>query len=165
MKKILFAIIGVALLTSASSITAQSETGSLQGVWQTVEVTIGGQTPRTLKPADPKAWMTIFTAKHYSRTEVQAETPRTAIADVSKATADELRTLWGTVIAEAGTYELSGDTLTLHPTVSKSPAAMAAGAFIVNTIKLDGDNLTIAQQRNQSGPYPNPVTFKLKRVE
>src|SRR5262245_53336557 len=126
MKKILFALVGAALLTSASSVTAQSKTGSLQGVWQTVEITIGGQTPRTIKPVDPKVRVMIFTAKHYSRTEDQSDAPRTAIADVSKATADELRALWGTVVAEAGTYEVSGDTLTLHPTVSKSPAAMAA---------------------------------------
>jgi len=68
-------------------------------------------------------------------------------------------------VAEAGTYELSGDTITMHPLASKSPAAMAAGAFIVSSCRLDGDTLTIAQQRNQSGPYPNPVTFKLVRIE
>src|SRR5262249_11729331 len=106
-----------------------------------------------------------ITAKHYSRTEVQIDTPRPIIADVSKATADELRTVWGPVVCEAGTYEVSGNTLTMHPQASKSPAAMAAGAFIVNSYKLDGDTLTLAQQRNQAGPYPSPVTFKLARVE
>jgi len=39
------------------------------------------------------------------------------------------------------------------------------GAFIVSTFKMDGNTLTIAQQRNQSGPYANPVTSKLGRVE
>jgi len=60
---------------------------------------------------------------------------------------------------------MSGDSLTLHPLASKSPAAMAPGAFIVCAFKLDGATLTIAQQRNQTGPYPSPVTFTLKRLE
>jgi hypothetical protein len=130
-----------------------------------VEIKIAGQNPRTIKVPDPKTYVTIFTAKHYSRTEVQAEGPRPVIADVSKATADELRAVWGPVVCEAGTYEVSGDTLTLHPQASKSPAAMAPGAFIVSTFEITGDALTVAQQRNQSGPYPSPVTFKLVRVE
>lgn len=164
----------IAAMVIASAITlagaprmlvAQTAPGSIQGVWQTTEIRIAGATPRVIPVADPRAFVTIFTARHYSRTEIQAEGPRTAIPDVSKATADELRALWGPVVAEAGTYEVSGETLTLHPQSSKSPAAMASGAFIFCTFKIDGNTLTIAQVRNQTGPYPSPVTFKLIRVE
>ena len=84
---------------------------------------------------------------------------------MAKATADELRATWGPFVGEAGTYEVSGNTITMRPIASKSPAAMASGAFIVSTFKLDGNTLWIAQQRNQNGPYPSPVTFKLVRVE
>jgi hypothetical protein len=42
---------------------------------------------------------------------------------------------------------------------------MVPGAFIVCSYQLEGDSLTVAQQRNQNGPYPSPVTFKLVRVE
>jgi len=155
----------VTIAGTATGLRAQAKPGSLQGVWQTVEISIGGATPRTITVPDPRAYVTIFTAKHYSRTEIQAEGPRTPIADVSKATADELRALWGPVVAEAGTYEVSVDTLTLRPQASKSPTAMASGAFIVCTFKIDGNTLTIAQVRNQAGPYASPVTFKLTRVE
>ena len=159
-------VLSVALSGAGLNLAAQSKSESLQGVWQTVEITIGGANPRTITVPKSGPYFTIFTAKHYSRTEVQSDgTPRTPIADVAKATADELRAVWGPVVAEAGTYDVSGDTLTLHPQASKSPAAMASGAFIVCTFKIDGSTLTITQQRNQTGPYAAPVTFKLTRIE
>ncbi len=158
------AIAAVVLATSAG-VGGQSKSGSLQGVWQTVEITIAGPTPRTIAFADPRPNLTIITARHYSRTEVQSEGPRPIIADVAKATADELRTTWGPFVGEAGTYEVSGTTLTMRPLASKNPAAMVAGAFIVYTYKLDGNTLWVAQERNQNGPYPTPATFKLVRVE
>jgi hypothetical protein len=143
----------------------QAKAATLQGAWQTVKIAIGGSTPRTLTVPQPGPYLTLFTAKHYSRTEVQSETPRPLLPDPSKASADELRAVWGPVVAEAGTYEVTGDTITMHPLASKSPAAMATGAFIVCSFKLDGATLTIAQQRNQAGPYPSPVTFTLTRVD
>jgi len=166
MKMLSVALVG-ALLVGTSAITARQSTpaASIRGVWQTVEINIGGATPRTLTPHDPKPYYTIFTAKHYSRTEIQNDTPRPIIADASKATADELRATWGPVVAEAGTYEVSGNTLTLRPLASKSPAAMASDAFIANTFRIDGTTLSITQVRNQAGPYASPVTFKLTRIE
>jgi|SRR6185369_7160397 len=166
MKKLIAALV-VALLVGTSAVTAGQSTPatSIRGVWQTVEVNIGGATPRTLTPPDPKPYYTIFTTRHYSRTEIQNEAPRPIIADASKATADELRATWGPVVAEAGTYEVSGNMLTLHPLASKSPAAMASGAVIVNTFRIEGATLWITQVRNQAGPYASPVTFKLIRIE
>ena len=164
MKK-LIVLIGAVGLVATAAMTAQTKSGSLQGAWLTVEINVAGPTPQTMtvSKAAPHLW--IFTAKHYSRTEVQSEGPRPIIADVSKATADELRAVWGPVVCEAGPYDVSGNTITMHPLASKSPAAMAAGAFIVSSFKIEGGTLTIAQQRNQAGPYPNPVTFKLSRIE
>jgi hypothetical protein len=165
MKRILVLLAAVVLVTSGQSIAGQSKSGSIQGVWQTVELNITGPTPRTITIPQPAPLFSIFTAKHYSRTEIQGETPRPLLPDAAKATADELRAVWGPVVAEAGTYEVSGTTLTVHPLASKSPAAMASGAFIVYSYKIDGNTLTITQVRNQSGPFPNPFSAKLVRVE
>jgi len=165
MRPLITALLTFALVAPGASAGSQPGGASLQGAWQTVKISIGGATPREITVTQPSAYLTIFTGKHYSRTEIQSDTPRPILADASKATADELRAVWGPVVAEAGTYEVSGDTLTLHPQASKSPAAMAAGAFIVCSFKLDGTTLAIAQQRNQAGPYPSPVTFTLKRIE
>jgi hypothetical protein len=158
-------VFGAALVVDSAAAISQSKPASIQGVWQTVEIAIAGSNPRTITIAEPRPYLTIITARHYSRTEVQSDGPRPVIADVAKATADELRTTWGPFVGEAGTYEVSGNVVTMHPLASKSPAAMAPGAFIVSTYKMDGNTLWLAQQRNQSGPYPNPVTFKLVRVE
>ena len=157
------ALVSAVVVFGSATTIAQSK--PLQGVWQTVEINIGGPTPRTIVVPEPRPYLTIITARHYSRTEVQSDGPRPVIADVAKATADELRATWGPFVGEAGTYEVSGDTMTMRPLASKSPAAMASGAFIVSTFKVDGNTLWIAQQRNQNGPYPSPVTFKLVRVE
>jgi hypothetical protein len=164
MKNVFVGVISVALL-SAAGVAGQSTSGSIQGVWQTVELRVTGPSPRTITIPQPGPYLTIFTAKHYSRTEVQSEGPRQILPDATKATADELRAVWGPFVAEAGTYELGGDMLTVHPVASKSPAAMAPGAFIVYSYKLDGDTLSITQVRNQSGPFPNPFTAKMVRVE
>jgi hypothetical protein len=164
MKSLFVAVVGVALL-SAAGVAGQPKSTSIQGVWQTVELRITGPSPRTITIPQPGPYLTIFTAKHYSRTEVQGEGARQILPDVAKATADELRAVWGPFVAEAGTYELSGGMLTVHPLVSKSPAAMAPGAFIAYSYKLDGDTLSFTQVRNQSGPFPSPFTAKLVRIE
>lgn len=165
MRSFLFALISAVLIAQAASAAGQPKVAALAGTWQTVKIDIAGANPRTISVPQPAPYLTIFTAKHYSRTEIQSEGPRAALADASKATADELRAAWGPVIAEAGTYEIRGETLTFHPLASKSPAAMAPGALIECTFKLNGNTLTIAQVRNQAGPYPNPVTFTLTRIE
>jgi hypothetical protein len=148
-----------ALLTCVTN-AAQSKTESIQGVWQTVEVTMNG---RTMKP-QPN--LTFISGTHYSRTEVHAEQPRPVLSDPMKATADELRAVWGPFVGEAGTYELSGDHLiTIRPIVAKNPAAMSNGAFSVYSYKVDGNSMTVTTQRNQNGPIISSVTIKLVRVE
>src|SRR5262249_51137101 len=104
--------------------------------------------------------------RHYSRVEIQADAPRPILADATKASADELRAVWGPVVSEAGTYEVSRDGLiTMRPIVSKNPAVMGPGVFITYSYRLEGDTLSLTQQRNQNGPFGNPFTLKLTRVE
>jgi hypothetical protein len=96
---------------------------------------------------------------------VEAEGPRPVIADVTKATADELRAAWGPFAAEAGTYEIAGNLITLHPVAAKNAAGMAPGAFTTWSYRLDGSTLWVTAERNQNGPIANPVTVKSVRVE
>jgi len=56
-------------------------------------------------------------------------------------------------------------TLTVAMLATAGTAAMLAGAVIVYSCKLEGNTITLIQQRNQNGPFANPVTFKLVRVE
>jgi hypothetical protein len=164
-KKLFAVLSSVALLTSID-VAAQSKRGSLQGVWQTVEVTVTGPGARTIAIPEPRPNLIIITAKYYSRVEDHSEGPRPILADVAKASADELRAAWDPFIGEAGTYEVTaGNVMTMRPLVAKNPAAMAPGSFITYSYKLDGDTLWVTFQKNQNGPIVNPVTVKAVRVE
>jgi hypothetical protein len=163
-KRLLIAALNLGLLTSVGA-AAQSTRESIQGVWRVVEATVTGPGARTI-PFGERPNLTLITAKHYSRVEVQADGPRQVLTDVAKATADELRAVWGPFVAEAGTYEVTpGGLVTMRPIASKNPAVMGPGVFITYAYKLDGNTLSLTQQRNQNGPFANPFTLKLVRVE
>jgi len=163
-KKLSFAVLSAALISSQGT-AGQSTRASIQGAWRIVEATITGPAARTIAFTD-RPNLTIITARHYSRVEVQADGPRPVLADVAKASADELRAVWGPFVGEAGTYEVTpGSVITMRPVASKNPAVMGQGVFITYSYKVDGDTLTLTQQRNQNGPFANPFTLKLVRVE
>jgi len=162
-KTTLFAVLAVVL--TGITTTGQPKNQSLQGVWQTVEVTLTGPGARTISIPEPRPNLIILSAKHYCRVEVQAQAPRPILADVTTASADDLRAVWGPFVGEAGTYELTDALLTMRPIAAKNPAAMQPGAFITYSYKREGDTLRVTQQRNQDGPFANPVTVKAVRVE
>lgn len=165
MKKLLFVVLTVGLVTSPG-IAGQSKRESIQGVWQVAEVTITGPGARTIAIPEPRPNLTIITARHYSRVEVQAERPRSILADVTTASADELRAVWGPFVGEAGTYEVTtGNLITMRPIAAKNPAVMGPGVFITYSYRLDGNTMWVTQQRNQDGPFANPVTVKAVRIE
>ena len=163
MQKLLVTVLIAGSLTSHG--TAQTTPRTIQGVWRIVEATITGPGARTVAfSGQPN--LTIITAKHYSRVEIQTDAARPILADVAKASADELRAAWGPVVSEAGTYEVTpGGLITMRPIASKNPAVMGTGVFITYSYKLDGDTLSLTQQRNQTGPFANPFSLKLVRVE
>ena len=175
MTRFFFAVLTLAVLANGGITTkpverAEGDGGSgqqsIQGAWQAVEITLTGPNARTITMREPRANLMIFTAKHYSRVEDQAEKPRPAIADTARASADELRATWGPFVGEAGTYELSADNLiTMRPIVSKNPAVMGAGISITYSLKREGNTMWVTQVRNQSGPFANPFTIKVVRIE
>ena len=161
----LFAVLFSIGLLAGSVSARESKAASLQGVWQAVEVTVTGPGARTISIPEPRPNLIVITGRHYSRVEVHSEGPRPT-PDLTKATADELRAVWGPFIGEAGTYEVTGGSLlTLRPLVAKDPAAMARGAFVTYSYKLEGDTLWVTFVRNQNGLIANPVTIKAVRVE
>ena len=161
MQRFLFLALGVSVLSGQG--TTQSHP-SIQGVWRVLEATVTGPGARTIAFAE-RPNLTIITDKHYSRVEVQADGPRPILTDVAKASADELRAVWGPVVAEAGTYEATPDLITMRPIASKNPAVMGPGVFITYSYKLEGNTLVITQQRNQNGSFSNPFSLELVRVE
>ena len=151
------------LVAAVSRLKASESREAFEGVWKTVEVVVPGPTPQTLRAA---ATLAIFHGKHYSRVEVHAEGARPMLKDPATASADELRAAWGPFVAEAGTFEVTGNNIvTMQATVAKNPAAMMNGATSVYTYQRSGDTLILTQVRTPSGPVPAPVTIKLVRVE
>ena len=111
-----------------------------------------------------QAGLYLFTTTHYSM--VLAGTGQPDIADTSKATADELRAIWGPLLANAGTYEISGDLSAIHPLVAKIPVVMKPGANEVYHFRIEGKTLTLRQVRNARGvAVDSEPTFKFVRVE
>lgn len=161
--RVLVSLFAVTLLFTASP-AGNSGASAIEGVWKTVEVKVAGPAPQTFTNVQPN--LTILTGSHYARVEVHADSPRPLIADVGKATADELRATWGSFVAEAGTYELSGaNEMTMRPIVAKNPAAMAGGFYTVFSYTLEGNTIQVTTVRDQNGPIPIPVTIKAVRVE
>jgi hypothetical protein len=145
---------------------------SIQGVWRAVEVTI--TSPNPLPGSFPKGTHTnlqpellIFTGKHYSLIADTAAQPRpaAAVAVPGKPTLEELQSRWGPFIANAGTYEISGDTVTRHVVVAKNPALQGGKNFVRHTFKIDGNNLWLTAVEGARGKNPNPSTVKYVRVE
>jgi hypothetical protein len=164
MRNLVIALISIGLLQH-QDVSAQAKPSSVRGAWQAIQVTMTGPSPRVITIPEPRPNLTILTAKHYSHLQVESEGPRTALTDIAKATADELRAVWGPFSGEAGTYELGANTITTHPIVAKNPAAMTLGASTTYTVKLQGDTLWLTERRTTRGPVATPVTVKLVRVE
>jgi hypothetical protein len=98
-------IVGLIVLAGAF-VTAFAADPSLVGAWQLDS------------EHSSQVALYLFTPTHYSM--VLAATNRPDVADTSKATADELRAVWGPLVANSGTYEVSGDLITIHPLVANS---------------------------------------------
>jgi len=153
------------VLLVSPALQAQSKPATVQGVWQVVEVTFSGPGARTITIPEPRPNLTILSGRHYSQIHDDTARARPVLADVTNATADQLRATWGPFAGEAGTYEVSGNVITMRPIVAKNPAAMTPGAYVSYAYTLDGNNLRITEQRNQNGPLANPVSFKAVRIE
>ena len=171
-KRMLTRIVLVAVVMPMS---AQSKP-SIQGVWRVIEITItdspaGRQDPFDAFPVGThtsfQPELMIFTGRHYSRTTDTAAQPRptTPYKTPGKPTLEELLAEWGPFAANAGTYEISGTTLTLRAIVAKNPRAQGEKNFTRLTVKLDENNLWLTPIDTQAGKIPNPVTSKYVRIE
>lgn len=144
-------IAGLILLAGAF-VTAFAADSPLVGAWQ---LDSGNSA---------QAGLYLFTPTRYSM--ILAAAGRPDIADTSKATADELRAVWGPLLANAGTYEISGDLITIHPLVAKIPVVMRPGANEVYQFRIEGKTLTLRQVRNARGvAVASAPTLKFVRVE
>src|SRR5262249_32010555 len=138
-KRIFVAVlIGMSLVAATRSSLLTAAENPLQGAWQ------------VMTPANGMAGIFIFAGKHYGM--MAASTERPDITDLSKATADDLRALYGPMVGNAGVYEIAGNQVTIRPVVAKIPVVMKPGAYEVYEFKIENNILTLTQRRNVRGP-------------
>lgn len=112
---------------SASGVFAQTKT-PVEGVWRVAEIVIPGKNAddKGVTDSNPQPGLLIFTRGYYSGMGVEGGQPRTAVeppkdprnlTDAEKIARYEQ---WRRFIANAGTYEINGSTLSMHATVAKN---------------------------------------------
>ena len=151
-------VAAVAALTAVlSALLLGQSTPSIQGVWRVTEVTTTG--PNASTDTSPQPGLYIFTRKHYSLVRDSSMNPRMAI-DSRNVTAPDALAAFGPFIAQSGTYDMSGTTLTVTPVVAKFPAN---GNYTPSrwSFELEGDD-TLSVTSLIGG---NPTTVRMTRVE
>jgi hypothetical protein len=165
----------ILLAAVVSPLSAQSNQ-SLQGVWRMVELTIpdsptgrrdpfGAYSAGTHTQLQPE--LMIFTSRHYSRTTDTAAQPRPTVPYKTPGmpTLEELQAEWGPFVANAGTYEVSGSSVTLKAIVAKNPRAQSPQNFTRLAFRIAGNTLWLTPIETEGGPITSPVTTKFARVE
>jgi hypothetical protein len=136
-----------------------SASDPIEGAWSLVETTsVSNDSVLGNRPA-----VRLFVDGHFSLVREMGTAPRPAMLD-STATVAEVRAAWGPFEAQAGTYEIAGDTVITRPVVEKRPELMAPGTFRRSTYRVSGDTLWITFVANQNGPSPNPSIDKFVRA-
>ena len=161
-------VVAVALLMATASAVSRAQTApSLQGVWRIEESVVTGANAATNKDPQPSLYM--FTKGHYSLMLVRGTAARkdfgtakdpAKLTDAEKVARYEA---WDPFTANAGTYSVTGNTLTLQPMVSKSPAVMG-GAPMKREFRIEGNTLTLVG-RSAAGQPVSQTTTRLTRVE
>ena len=152
--------VGVAVLLAPSGLAGQTTQG-IEGAWRITEMVTTG--PGGYTNDSPQPGLLLFTGRYYSYTLVTGEEPRPALPG-GVANAEYLLTVWNPFTANAGTFEVSGSTMTRRPIVAKNPDAMAAGAFNEYTFRLSADSLWATATRTETGPVRGASTVRYVRV-
>ena len=142
------AIVGL-LVVGASMMAYSQESSSIEGAWRITETISTGENASSNKTPQPGLF--LFTKKHYSVVSVGGTAPRPdlgAPADPAKLTdAEKLARyeVWDAFSANAGTYSVSGNTVTLSAMVAKNPAVMARPGT-PREFKIEGNTMTLTQK-------------------
>jgi Lipocalin-like domain len=171
MSRILRAVF-LAFLTVSLASAQSGAKKPIEGVWKVTETVVTGANASNNASAQPS--LIIFAQQHYSMMYVPGSKPR-ALYKAQEPTNDEKIAAFDSLVANTGTYEISGSTLTIHPIVARNPNFMAGG-FDKYQFRIDGTTLTLTEKStdlnvrigNRVVPESGPASetrFKLVRVE
>jgi len=127
----------------ATTVMAQGEArGPLEGVWKVTEEVVTGADASSTTSPQPSLF--IFTRTHYSMLRVASSQPR-ALFKAMDPTSEEKIATFDTFIANSGTYDVAGTTLTVRPIVAKNPNFMAGGSDKYQ-FRVDGNTLWLTSK-------------------
>ncbi len=133
----------ILLLLFSAVLSAQSTAKKpIEGVWKVVEIVVTGAGAST--SSSPQPSLLILTQGHYSQIGVLGDKAR-ALYKAEEPTDAEKLAAFDSFFANAGTYEVSGSTLTIHPMVARNPNFMAGG-FEKYQYRLEGNNLWLTDK-------------------
>jgi hypothetical protein len=115
---------------------------SLEGVWKIVESVVTGAD--SSRNSNPQPSLIIFGQTHYSAVGVPGDKPRKLFKGINP-TDEEKLSAFDPFIANAGTYEVAGSALTVHPVVAKNPNFMAGG-YLKYQFRVDGNTLWLTSK-------------------
>ena len=161
------------LVLCTTAVSAQNSTRKpIEGVWKVTEIVVTGAD--AVNVATPQPGLIIFARKHYSVMWIPGNQPRSLFKGEDP-TDQEKIAAYDSFVANSGTYEVAGATLTLHPMVARSPNFMAGGVS-KSQLRIEGTTLWLTQKNtdlslrtgNGVGPSSGPASetrLKLSRVE
>lgn len=145
---LLVSMLFVSLVAVGNSAVQDQKKTQLEGVWKVAEVVLpaSNANEKGTSITSPQPGLLIFTKGYYSSIAVTGDQPRAAVAPPKEAgkltDAEKIARYeqWRAFIANAGTYEVKGSTLTLHAMVAKNQERMTSAATVTLEIKLEGSN-------------------------
>ncbi len=161
------------LVVCTTVVSAQSSTKKpIAGAWKVTEIVVTGTDAANV--ANPQPGLIIFARKHYSVMWVSGNQPRSLFKGEDP-TSEEKIAAYDSFVANSGTYEVAGETLTLQPMVARSPNFMAGGVTKIQ-LRIEGTTLWLTQKNtdisirtgNRVAPSSGPASetrLKLTRVE
>jgi hypothetical protein len=112
----------------------------LEGAWSVVSISGSGPDSAPAPTVQPSVY--LFGERFYSMMRVTGNQPRMLAATDSATDAEKLAA-YDSFIANTGRYEIADSTLTIHPTVARSPNFMAGGSDKYH-FRVSGDTLWLS---------------------
>ena len=138
----------------------EDDRSTLVGAWLITE-TITKTADSTTVNKNPQPGLYVFTDRHFSLMLIPGEEPRAALGE--DASREERCEAFENFVADAGSYEARGSTLTMHNIIAKNPRAMNGGAGGPYRYELSGDSLTLTFSRGWARGAE--VTYRLIRLK
>ena len=167
-----FKIFAVVLVAAAIANAQGHAAKSIKGIWKVAEIVTTGNVAANV--SNPQPGYMMFGQKYYSVMYVASEKERPTYAGAAP-TIEEKVAAFDSLLANAGTYELSSGILTIRPTVARNPG-FTGGAFATYRVTADGKTIWLMIKNSEFSfrvggkivPLGGPsseTTIKLVRLE